>query len=388
MPGGSAGIGARYPRDVAKLLRLDFVGPMDKPRALADGSIRVPAFIARTGIQIYPQADGSVRREYRPPEEVFAPASLETWGGLTITDDHPSEGAITTDNWARLSVGHLADSVRKDGSFLAAEVVIKDQAVIAKVADGALTELSCGYYADLDMTPGVTPEGEAYDAIQRNIIGNHVAIGPQGWGRAGADVRLYGDSASGAQGMGYHADAMSTKAQPEIKTDNVSAPAAAPPAAAATVPLADYERVCAERDALSAKLATSTEAAAATVKADSDKRITASVGIRVAAVLVDDSLKAIAMDSTKTDREIMLAALVKVRPDFKGDGRSDDYVRASFDIACEGPSKAAATHADAQTVQSIVAARVAPASSADPVMDARAKMIERNRAALAGKGTK
>jgi hypothetical protein len=36
--------------------------------------------------------------------------------------------------------------------------------------------------------------GEAYDAIQRDIIVNHVAIGPKGWGRAGPDCAIRTDS--------------------------------------------------------------------------------------------------------------------------------------------------------------------------------------------------
>ncbi len=41
------------------------------------------------------------------------------------------------------------------------------------------------------MTPGVTPNGEPYDGIMRDIIGNHVALVERG--RAGSDV-LVADS--------------------------------------------------------------------------------------------------------------------------------------------------------------------------------------------------
>ena len=43
------------------------------------------------------------------------------------------------------------------------------------VKDGRSRELSCGYYCDLDETPGEY-EGQRYDARQRNIRGNHLAL--------------------------------------------------------------------------------------------------------------------------------------------------------------------------------------------------------------------
>lgn len=36
--------------------------------------------------------------------------------------------------------------------------------------------------------------GEHYDAIQRNIVVNHIALGPKGWGRAGPEVAVKTDS--------------------------------------------------------------------------------------------------------------------------------------------------------------------------------------------------
>jgi hypothetical protein len=41
------------------------------------------------------------------------------------------------------------------------------------------------------MTPGVSPQGEKYDGVMRDIVGNHVALVKEG--RAGADV-VVGDS--------------------------------------------------------------------------------------------------------------------------------------------------------------------------------------------------
>jgi len=50
--------------------------------------------------------------------------------------------------------------------------------------------LSMGYTTDIDWTAGVTPKGEAYDGVQRNIRANHLAFVPQA--RGGEKLR-FGD---------------------------------------------------------------------------------------------------------------------------------------------------------------------------------------------------
>jgi hypothetical protein len=52
-------------------------------------------------------------------------------------------------------------------------------------------ELSLGYYAKIDWTPGETPKGEAYDGVQRDIRINHLAVVDSA--RAGPTCRI-GDS--------------------------------------------------------------------------------------------------------------------------------------------------------------------------------------------------
>lgn len=44
--------------------------------------------LTRTGVFLYQLPDGTVRREYRPPEEVFNADSLRLYKGIPITDDH------------------------------------------------------------------------------------------------------------------------------------------------------------------------------------------------------------------------------------------------------------------------------------------------------------
>lgn len=172
--------------------RFDFRGPLTGIKQLGDGSLRVRARLARTGTQTYRHGPGAKPHvEYRSPAEVFAEAAVESAQSLTVTSGHP--GQVTGENWRTHAIGHVGDDVRADGDYLAASLVIKDDAAIKEVLEGRLVEISCGYSCDVT-GPGVTEAGEAYDAAQVNIRINHVALGPKGWGRAGSEVALRLDS--------------------------------------------------------------------------------------------------------------------------------------------------------------------------------------------------
>lgn len=165
---------------------------LEKIERTPSGGLRIPAFFAKTGIQSYHQADGTVQREYRPAEEVHAASALSSFRGAAVTVDHP-RGSVTAKNWRELARGQVGDDVRAEGKYVAAALYVCDAETIAAIERGDLIELSAGYEADIDVTPGEI-DGQRYDAIQRNIRGNHVALLPRGYGRAGRDVRLYLDS--------------------------------------------------------------------------------------------------------------------------------------------------------------------------------------------------
>lgn len=158
-----------------------------------------------TRVGVFPYVvDGKLRREYRPPEEVFAAESLSTLSAAPVTDLHPAlpDGSriqVDASNWRQYSVGHVADQVAPDGDGVATHLVIQDSAMVQSVTQGARKEISCGYLCDLDFTPGVTPSGMKYDAIQRRIRYNHVALGPPGWGRQGPESSLRLDSGDAIQ---------------------------------------------------------------------------------------------------------------------------------------------------------------------------------------------
>lgn len=160
----------------------------------ASGGLRLSASITKTGVLTYRDTNGNEWREWRPPEEVFRSDSLATLRGAPVTDLHPS-GLVTPQTWRDVSVGHVGDDVGRDGVYVVASLLVQDASEIARIEAGQRRDISAGYVCEVDNTPGTTPEGEAYDRVQRDIRYNHAALGPSGWGRAGTDVSLRLDAA-------------------------------------------------------------------------------------------------------------------------------------------------------------------------------------------------
>jgi len=133
-------------------------------------------------------------RELRHPDDVFEPNSLASLQGRAVTDLHPADGQVRADNWKNLAVGHVSDSIGREGDRVATSVYVNDADMIHAIQEGKRKELSAGYYADTVDEPGVY-DGQPYDRRQTNIRYNHVALGPEGWGRAGPECALRIDSA-------------------------------------------------------------------------------------------------------------------------------------------------------------------------------------------------
>lgn len=155
--------------------------------------------IARTGEQIYaahevnkgvasddplyvtPNGAGFIVVE-RLPEEVFRTETLQSFEGKDFVIEHPPEGVDVT-NWKNQTVGHVQNVRRGTGiedDLIIADIIVKDPIAIDYVNKN-LPDLSAGYKAEYD-------PAEPGRAIQRNIIGNHVA-GVKA-GRAGARVSV------------------------------------------------------------------------------------------------------------------------------------------------------------------------------------------------------
>ena len=146
--------------------------------------VNVP--IARSGTQQYLQDEIGQRGEgyvtvYRPEEEVFSPATIASFEGMPVTNDHPdTDDGVTADNISFLQKGHCQNVRRGVGNekdLLIADLLITDPQTIQDVLDGK-REISCGYNYVMDEEDG--------KYTQRQIRGNHIAIVDKG--RAGKRV--------------------------------------------------------------------------------------------------------------------------------------------------------------------------------------------------------
>ncbi|MGK9245521.1 DUF2213 domain-containing protein, partial [Inquilinus limosus] len=161
------------------MLITDTVALVGDRRTTQDGYLVAAARIARTGVQTYGGAEmgrpelASVR-VWRPEEEVFAADAMASMAHRPVTLDHPAE-PVTAANWKAHAVGQVGGEVARDGDYLRVPLVLMDRAAIDAVTAGK-RQLSVGYSAEIDWTPGTTPAGEPYDAVQRRIRANHLAV--------------------------------------------------------------------------------------------------------------------------------------------------------------------------------------------------------------------
>lgn len=171
----------------------------------ADGHLVAPATIARTGIQVYRAYELGLNhlnpmraiRLYRPPEEVFDPASMASFENVPITDDHPEGNVVDDSNRAEVTVGR-ANQIVQNGDLMDSILTVERPSTVKAIDEGKV-EVSNGYSFSLDMTPGYMPDGTAYDGVQRNIRGNHVAIVKAA--RCGSACRIADSQPQGAKPM-------------------------------------------------------------------------------------------------------------------------------------------------------------------------------------------
>lgn len=156
--------------------------PVDETYFTSEGYFIDHPIVTSTGIFEYKNKDGSIRRELRLPEEVFDPASLESYEGKPVIVTHEA-GYVSKDNVEQEYIGTVLSKGYRDGEHVRAKIIIHNTGSL----DCGLRELSLGYQTETDETPGEW-QGRPYDAIQRNIRINHLALVANA--RAGDSARL------------------------------------------------------------------------------------------------------------------------------------------------------------------------------------------------------
>lgn len=329
------------------------------------GGLLIEAAVRREGILEYPGPGGSVRREYVPASEL----GNATLRNAPVTNRHPP-GAVTPKNFKTYAVGHVDGEGQAEGDHWIASLVIQADDALGAVETRSAREVSCGYTCDLDETPGVW-QGQKYDAVQRNVKFNHVAIVPQG--RAGSSVRLRMDSDGGI--------IVETNPETPQETDQMTP-----------------EQIA----ALQIQLAKATaDLAAATSRADTAETSLATEKARADKLEGENKVnkaRADAAEKAEQDRKDaaeltdVCAQAAKCVKGFKADGKTVAQVKAEV-VAAKFPAlKLDAAHLDGAYVAAVsapdagAALRVAvsgPATRTDaaPPPDARQRMLDRKKTA-------
>lgn len=351
-----------------------------------EGFLRVPGKAARTGIQEYlaselglkDRAPNDIIRVYRPAEEVFNDESLQSYLGADVTNNHPPT-LVNASTYRNTSVGVVTSVGRQDGDFVIVDMVIKDKDAIKAVETGKC-ELSAGYTAVYDDTPGTTPEGEPYDFRQTQIKINHVAIVDRA--RAGAMARIF--------------DNMEKKPMYQITTDtglkvDVADAAVVDAFKRLEQRVSDAE---AAKETVQAQLDAALEQVADLTTKCSDEALKA----RVEAIArVTTSARKVAGDEFTCDSvdpvAIKRAALAVKRPSVDWAEKSAAYVEAAFDMAVEEEEDEESKDAGGANVKPRTKdadySQLSKDAAAEPVMtsDARLALHKKNLAA-AWKGAK
>lgn len=169
----------------------------DKYTITPEGFLKTQGIVTNTGIFRYLKSDGSIINELREPSEVFNDQSLNTLKNIPITDYHPQE-LVTADNIKEMQkkgiiIGFTGSKVMNDGHAVSIDVTITDKDKIEKIKSGEQRAFSCGYKARLDFSKTGNAFGNnRYDAVQRDIMYNHVALVDRG--RAGDLAQINMDS--------------------------------------------------------------------------------------------------------------------------------------------------------------------------------------------------
>ena len=126
---------------------------------------------------------------YCPREELKK--AVPTFNNLPLTREHIE---VDVDNVPKEKiVGSLGDHASFEYPYLKNNLIIYDKKDIDLVMSGKKKELSCGYRYTPVRQSGEA-EGQHYDFVMTDIVGNHVALVKQG--RAGRDV-MVADSSKG-----------------------------------------------------------------------------------------------------------------------------------------------------------------------------------------------
>lgn len=141
------------------------------------------------GRQISPELEpDKIYQVLRPEEELTRPETLESLKLIPLINDHTMIGNAPGMKPAEeVGVeGTTGTNVKVSGRILTNDLKCYTENIKELISSGK-KDLSMGYRCRYELTPGEY-EGQHYNAIQRDIIFNHIALVDEG--RMGSDVRV------------------------------------------------------------------------------------------------------------------------------------------------------------------------------------------------------
>lgn len=143
-----------------------------------------------TGGQIGHDDRDRIFNVYRPESELSNPETINSFKLVPFVDDHAmlgseDDGLTPAEN--KGVQGVIGEDVYYEAPYLRGNLRIFSESVKNLIGSGSKVELSPGYRCRYEFTSG-TFNGEHYDAIQRDLRGNHLALVDEG--RTGPDVKV------------------------------------------------------------------------------------------------------------------------------------------------------------------------------------------------------
>lgn len=141
------------------------------------------------GRQISPELEPDrIYQVLRPEDELSSPETLESFKLIPLVDEHTMLGTKDGMQTAEEKGVHgvTGTNVQYKDGLITDDLKIFSETLKDEIKSGK-KDLSVGYYCRYDLTPGEY-EGQHYDAIQRDVRVNHIALVDEG--RMGKDVRV------------------------------------------------------------------------------------------------------------------------------------------------------------------------------------------------------
>jgi uncharacterized protein len=300
-----------------------------------EGYLVAPAVIGRCGIQAYSRGElgldgdaNAIVRLMRTPEEVFRPETVRSFENKPITHRHPDKG-VDAAHWKDFAKGNVRDVKRNPDGLLGGTTWVMDATEVDRVMSGN-AYLSCGYSFDLDLSPGVAPDGQPYDGFQRNILGDHLAILDRSLDspRAGTICRIADAETERTKIMSQRK--LAVDGLPRFEIDEL---------AAESIETA-FKKIVGDRDQVVVDFASHVKESKAKL-ATADAKLTESgkaIAARDAEIkrLGDElkAAKAIDVDALVAERASVIADAKKMAPNIEPKGSSAAIRRAAVIAAC------------------------------------------------------